>query len=603
MKFSNHQSADSLSSIPYENFQSLKRDITSRTQINPLLKLSITQRLILGFIIPALIAASVSGIIGFQSMQLLNKESDFYQNFFNTYAALTSGGSFLQLMDSKLHTTLNDATVGVPHTTLVADQSALQNLATRYNTILISYVQHDLLDQHPEQVALFTDAGHIVQTAQQRSFANSALRTWRVYQMAQDQILQDILAGHLLNAQTLLHVQGEPTEADGLSALRTLIQFDGDLVHSVRDATNIEAQNLLIMTLVAALFVFFAIGVIGWLVSNTLIPRLHDLRGVVHFVKEGQVHARVAVEGGDEIAEVSTSVNTMLDTIVGLLEETRVQRDALVNATERLFADLRVANGGEMRISAAVNNDPIGMLANAFNFTIGRFRRFVLRTQATVEQLDVIARQGVEHTDTFVQAVNTILRGRVIATSSLANGHSLTGKEEITGDYAAVIAQIHLARGYMQKMSHETAHRSLPTILNLIHQSQQLCQQITTDIHATDALTQAQQLRTLETMLTQIAQNIQTMPDHTSKDLAELDAVLKQLSTNTNMREMSSSSADITSAQIQELSRLVNGFSQNVMTMTRSLKTITQETRTSLAPFQLETVGSSDILFRRMQSR
>ena len=102
----------------------------------------------------------------------------------------------------------------------------------------------------------------------------------------------------------------------------------------------------------------------------------------------------------------------MLDTIVGLLEVTRRQRDALTNAAERLFTDVRVAGAGDLRINAAVGGDPVGMLANAFNFTIGRFRRFVLRTQASVEQLDVLARQQFERAEAFLGATRNYGHGQ-----------------------------------------------------------------------------------------------------------------------------------------------------------------------------------------------
>ena len=118
-------------------------------------------------------------------------------------------------------------------------------------------------------------------------------------------------------------------------------------------------------------------------------------------MEEGEIDARVRVVGRDELAEVSASVNAMLDTIVGLLEETRRQRDALTRAADRLFTDMRVAGAGDLRASAAVSNDPIGMLGNAFNLTVGRFRRFLLRTRTGLDQLDGIARREAQRTQTF----------------------------------------------------------------------------------------------------------------------------------------------------------------------------------------------------------
>jgi len=60
-----------------------------------------------------------------------------------------------------------------------------------------------------------------------------------------------------------------------------------------------------------------------------------------------------------------------------LVDQTRNQRDVLVNGADHLFSDIRVVSAGDLRVNAAVTNDPIGMLASAFNLAIGRFRRFI----------------------------------------------------------------------------------------------------------------------------------------------------------------------------------------------------------------------------------
>lgn len=588
MSVPKQQSIDASSSIQFENLRSSKRSIPATKRWNPLLKVSITKRLILGFIFPALIAALSAGVIGVQSMQLLSKEADFYQNFFHTYANLTTGGNYLQLMDSKVHSTLNDATQPTTdHDTLVSDQQALQNLSTRYDSLLSNYIHNDLLDQHPEQVTLFTDAGHVVQTQQQRSLAYSAMRTWQTYRTTQDQVIQDTLNGNLAEAQTLEHVQGEATQADALSALHTLVQFDSDLVNSVRDATDGEQQQILLLTLAAALGVFLAIGVIGWLISSTLIPRLQALRKVVQFVEEGQVQARVPVDGRDEITDVASSVNTMLDTIVGLLEETRRQRDALVQASERLFADLRMTNGGEIQISAAANNDPVGMLANAFNFTIGRFRRFMLRTQSTADQLDLLARLSNEHKDAFVQATQQLLHASVsIAVTAQ--------KEDAPTENSPLLPHLQRASTLLDQIANRIDEQALQTMVQNAERYYYLCQQLTSAMRAngvTGTPMQAQQLRAMEMALTQLKSTEQLLAGHMTRERVELDNIVKQLAVSMQHGGVTRpSGTGITVLQVQELSRLIDSFSDSTTTLIQQLRGITKDMRNNLKPFQIGTI-------------
>lgn len=273
---------------------------------------------------------------------------------------LSTGNNLVQLMNTEVHQTLLDASVPNPsRETLASDQAAVASLASRYEAILASFVQAGLLSTHPDEVSLLSEANHGGEVAQQQTLTSSALRTWHVYRSAQQAVMQDIAAVDPDGANVLERAQGEPTNADTLSALRTLIQFDGRIASSVHDVAAVEQQYQLISALVAAVLAFLAIGVVGWVISNTLVRRLLALQSVTQAVEQGQMETRVQVAGRDEIAEVSDSVNGMLDTIVGLLDVAQRQRDALVAAAERLFSDVRIAGSGDLRVNASVSSDPV----------------------------------------------------------------------------------------------------------------------------------------------------------------------------------------------------------------------------------------------------
>ena len=579
---------------------------------NPLIGIPIAQRLVFGFLIPALIAALAAGMIGIQSAQLLNQESGFYQNLFQGYSSLTTGNNFLQLMNFKLNATLGDALVANPsHTQLTADQQAVQGLETSYETLLQDYVQHDLLTSNPSQTALFDGAGHPGQGSQQSLLASSAVRTWQLYRAAQDQILQEIQNGLYQNAQTLEQQQGQLTYSDALSALRQLIQFDGRLTTYVQDATAVQQTSALITTLVAVILILSAIGVIGWLIYGTLVGRLRQLRKVAQAVQRGQIDTRIAVDGRDEITDVSTSVNTMLDTIVGLLNETRVQRDVLINAAERLFADMRLANGGEFDVKTAVNNDPIWMLGHAFNFTIGRFRRFVMRNQTTIEQLDVVSQQGIENANAFLSNTRKLLRNPESlsprsSSSSLGNtirrGDSGTLQENRSGGNAGFVHQVIGIRDQLQHFARQTVEPLGASLLDPLEQASRLCQRVMAEQLSRNAIPDRntiQGIRSLETLIGHLGTAVQTFQKNAAQSLAEVYSNINQLSitarsaSTENTQNPAGASAGLTSAQAHELARLTEGFAREVTGLAQSLRRITEEMRSSLAPFRLDTTQSS----------
>jgi methyl-accepting chemotaxis protein len=357
--------------------------------------------------------------------------------------------------------------------TLATDQGALQTLTARYDAALSNFERADLLDRHPDQLALLAQIGAASKASQQRTLAASASRTWQVYDEAAAQVVAETTRGELTQAQLFLRAQAEPTYADAQSALRALIQFNGRIADSVRDATLAEQQSQLVAALVAAALAFLGIALVGWIISSTLVRRLRQLRQVTQAVEFGELEQRIDVVGRDEIASVSASVNGMLDTIVGLLDVTRRQRDALTSAAERLFVNVRVAGAGDLRLSAAVSSDPIGMLANAFNFTIGRCRRFVLRTRGAVDQLDVLGRQQLNRAETFLASLQSPKLGEGSATHSAP--HQFPVPSPMRGSSQAVDAELltraEYARELVRKIEREGGNQHLHAVSDLAEQA------------------------------------------------------------------------------------------------------------------------------------
>ena len=604
MSFSTQSAPD----IEFERLEPVppKRENPSRRSPNPLLRLPIAPRLVLGFLIPALIAALAAGMIGVQSAHLLSGESAFYQTQFQSYADLTTGNDYLQLMDFKTHATITDALGASPaRAQLVADQQAVQGLATRYDTLLVASVQHHLLIQHPEQVALFEQAGHPGLADQQSLLARSALRTWQLYRQAQQAVLQQLLQGDYQAGQTLERTQGEPTFFDALSALRQLIQFDGRLTTFVQDASALQERTQLITTLVAAVLVLLAIALIGRLIYGTLVRRLRQLQRVAQAVGHGQFTHRSPVEGQDEITAVTTAVNAMLDTIVGLLDETRVQRDALVQAASRLFAEIRQANGEAFEVSAAVHTDPIGMLGNAFQFTLGRFRRFLLRTKRIVGLLEEIAHQEIQLTNAFLTSLHQTVRGTPQTTPSASapttpdqqgSGQAQRSARQEQGGPPALVAQVERVREQVRILRHHEVEEQGPVKRQLLEQAARLCQRMAERAQAQQARgipSAGRDVEALALLLRDWEAEVQTRSTSTMQHLAEVETALDQLTVGVRTAGVSRASVHPASMQAQEIARLAEGFAHEAGVLAQRLRGLTQEMGSSLALFQMDGIESA----------
>ncbi len=282
-----------------------------------LLNFTVGQRLTLGFLTAALITALTIGITGLYRAEQMGQETNFYQSLVQTSRTLPLGSNILMLMNLEVHETLNTSQAAiVSQETLSDQQKAVQGLVTRYESILKDYQTSHLLYRNPQQVEILQEANHEAQVGQQIALVDSAQRTWQLYKSTQQQILQDIKKGKSAEAALLERLQGEPTYADALSALHGLSMFNESLTSSIRDATAVQERDQLILTVASGLLACLGIILAGGLISQTFVHRLNQLRNVTQSVEKGRLDTRLTVEGRDEIADVSLSVNAMMETMV-----------------------------------------------------------------------------------------------------------------------------------------------------------------------------------------------------------------------------------------------------------------------------------------------
>lgn len=567
-----------------------------------LLSLPIGSRLTLSFLLAALIAALVTGLIGIQRTQTLSRQSNFYQQLLKTNTSLTTGENFLQLMDTETHTLLDDATAPAPsQDTLNLDRAAIQNLSGRYDTILSDFINQDLLVKHPDEVALLSEVGQGGQADQQRTLAAGAQRSWLLYLATQNQIILDITSGNVSEAQPLLRAQAEPTNADALSALESLIQQNQILSSSVGAAASSEEQNQTIGTIIGAILASLAIAFVGWFISRTLIHRLRHLQQVTSSIKLGQLNTRATVTGRDEIAEVAAALNAMLEAITGLLEETRGQRDVLTNAAQHLFSHMRIVSARDLSITASIVDDPIDMLANAFNFTISRFQRFMLRMQASAKQLDVIARQELERAELFAATLsstqNSVYAG--LSASGIIGAKEQSGKgghrevqstlEREVNELTTLITSI---REHQHIFSSTTFPQSINNLLALIDEMVPAVRNLANSSEAS-----SKDFRMLRSLFQRLNSEVQNMQQSTSWVSIRLDKDLTGFINNLSRlkTKVSTSGLPLASERLTpELTWQGKQFVTEIVTLARQLHDLVQEMNSAIGSFQLNTQQESD---------
>lgn len=385
-------STQHLSQPPVAVTQQLRK----RGAFHPLLKMQIAPRLGLAFLIPLLMAIVAMSNVAWQGQQLQAREATFYQSLVQGNFLLHNMiDNFDQLRNNLLGILSDASKPGTSLQTLNEDSNAITLYSSNMEAILNNYLQHDLFDRYADLAALFMQSGHGPLIKQQRNYTNQVVTTWHAYMATQQRILDYLSKGDIAQANFIQQNLAEHEYADSIGSLMRLLQFNRSLIPAVNDAISIEQSGSLWTTIIAGLCILLGIGIVIWLVFATLVRRLQRLRRVVNSIENGNVDARLDVVGRDEIARVSASINDMLDTIVGLLEETRQQRDELANAEElkQLHQELQskheALNEANARLAALATTDPLTGLPN-HRTVMNRLEEEISRCQRTQESCAVL---------------------------------------------------------------------------------------------------------------------------------------------------------------------------------------------------------------------
>jgi methyl-accepting chemotaxis protein len=165
-----------------------------------------------------------------------------------------------------------------------------------------------------------------------------------------------------------------------------------------------ETQPIIIGSALAVFVILAMAFFIGLTVNFTLVTPLRSLSALTRRIARGDTSARAHMTGRDEIAMVATSMNTMLDNIVRLIQEAQGQRDLLQRQVEKLVSEVSGVGEGDLRIQAEVTADALGVLADSFNYMVEELGSLVVRVKLVAIEVD---RSTLAIFDRLTQLVET----------------------------------------------------------------------------------------------------------------------------------------------------------------------------------------------------
>ena len=233
---------------------------------------------------------------------------------------------------------------------------------------------------------------------QQQALAQVAYPLWPVYFALQKKVIAELdRLGSTASIPNLAHTYSSVyndlwhANYDYTNLSNQWQRVVDDAVAVGKTVTTVgpsQTQPVLIATVAAITGTLLIIIATGWIVNITISQPLRRLAALTRRISKGDRAARARIIGRDEISLVASSMNSMLDNIVHLIQDAQAQRDNLQAQVEKLVSEVSGVGEGDLRIQAEVTADALGVLADSFNYMVEELGSLVVRVKMVAQEVE-----------------------------------------------------------------------------------------------------------------------------------------------------------------------------------------------------------------------
>jgi methyl-accepting chemotaxis protein len=170
----------------------------------------------------------------------------------------------------------------------------------------------------------------------------------------------------------------------------------------------LDHSTLILATVACAIIVLLGVMIVNYFIQHRIRDRMQRLVEVCRDYASGDRTARAAVNGDDDFAMLSMSINTLLDSqgssAATSLGSVGSDAAALQAQIEKLLQEVSAVGDGDLRVQAEVTPDTLGVLADSFNYMIEELAKVVGRVQSTAVQVTNATRRILDRTAELTQA-------------------------------------------------------------------------------------------------------------------------------------------------------------------------------------------------------
>jgi methyl-accepting chemotaxis protein len=146
------------------------------------------------------------------------------------------------------------------------------------------------------------------------------------------------------------------------------------------------------LALISGLVAALAATGLAVLSARGLTDQIRHIMDLFSQIGIGEFQARAEVTSGDELGTMAASLNTILDSILVLIQ-TREERDAMQVSVMKLLDEVSGVAEGDLTAEAEVTADITGAIADSFNFMISQLRDIISGVQEATLQVSSSANE------------------------------------------------------------------------------------------------------------------------------------------------------------------------------------------------------------------
>ncbi len=541
----------------------------------------IFRRLFILFAFAVMIPIFVIILLGTFYLQSMSVRSQAVQTSFGAQNIATKEQINLQRMNALLQARFAQV-VGQESPVLVGDfalgasgeltNAEITALEIDFNQTTISY-QHTYEIATSDNMSVIRDIlrsdtqnhGHQVISDQQNSLNEVVHTDWGIYRALQDKVLME-LDGHLNFAvdyadffqanQAFLHLR-----IHWQQVVDTATQMGTAVTQVGPSLTN----PLLMYTAGASFFTLLLTIAAGFLVNLTIVNPLNSLLSLTRRISRGETSARAEIKGNDEIYQVATSINNMLDIIVHLMQASQSLHTELQAHIEKLIHEVRFVGQGDLRTQAVVDANELAPLAASFNNMTAQLSSLVINVKVMAQRMQNATMQVSIYIEQLVETIDA--QARQVSTATVEVDMMATSSSQLAKRSNLLFGMANQARQAAQSGR------------QAVQQSTEGMNHINNNIHTTSAKIMSLGQHSRE--ISNIVETISNIAQHTNR--LALDATIQASMAGENGKGFKAISVDIrrlaelAREQTMMIGRLVHDVLDDINTATISIKETEQE--------------------------